>query len=233
MKKIGIAVFAIGVLALLGALNMSTTVWTEPRGSIGSGTWTPPRQVHNIGLMQERQNYILVSSLLIVVGLSLFLFARFGRDSNNSSQTAKLDTEKQNRQQEFVEKKIKHIPFEGAREVSNADYALFLTRFYSIEKNDVLGKLAADNKLFDSTEEVLAYCDQKYKEYVFQQEAVEREEAEKQARLAADRARVIETGRALGREYKRYGDGSFEFVNSFGAPRRFDSLDAAKEYFGD
>jgi hypothetical protein len=228
MRKIGIAVLAVGILALFGALNMSTTVWTEPLGSIVSGTWTLPRPIHNIGLMQERQNYILVSSLLIIVGLSLFLFSRFGHDSNNSSQAVKTDPEKQSGQQESSDKKIRHLPFEGAREVSNADYAFFLTRFYNIEKNDVLGKLAADNKLFDSTEEALAYCDQKYKQYV-QQEATEREEAEKQGRLATE---VIETGRAWGREYKKYGDGSFEFITIFGAPRRFESLDAAKEYFG-
>jgi len=52
-----------GIVFLLYALGMKTTVWTE----LGS--------VHNIGLLNERQNYVIISSLMILIGVILNITA--------------------------------------------------------------------------------------------------------------------------------------------------------------
>lgn len=62
MKKAGIVIIILGVIWVLIAYNMPTTV--------GEGF----REVHNIGLMEDRRNHIMLAGLTILVGVILFGF---------------------------------------------------------------------------------------------------------------------------------------------------------------
>lgn len=58
MKQFGYAILALGIVALLATLSMDT--------SVPSGTF---ERVNNIGLMQEKQNFLIVSALIVLIGV--------------------------------------------------------------------------------------------------------------------------------------------------------------------
>lgn len=60
----GVFIIALGVLGLFISFNMDTTVWS------GSS------QVNNIGLMNDKQNYIIVSSLTLLIGVIVTIFLK-------------------------------------------------------------------------------------------------------------------------------------------------------------
>ena len=68
MKAIGIVLLVLGALAFLIGFNMDTSVAT----TLGD------RRVHNIGLMNDRQNFIIFASVLAVIG-AIFV----GRSGSN------------------------------------------------------------------------------------------------------------------------------------------------------
>lgn len=76
MKKLGIFLIATGLVWGIVAFNMSTTVETGGQ-LIGSGEYSyrvPKGLVHNIGLIDQRRNHIIISAVLIVSGIILFGF---------------------------------------------------------------------------------------------------------------------------------------------------------------
>ena len=72
MKSLGIIALAIGVVGLLASLNMDTSV----ASTFGS-------RVYNVGLMNDKQNLLLVFAVLSVVGA---LFLVFGRRDEPTSE---------------------------------------------------------------------------------------------------------------------------------------------------
>jgi len=64
MRALGVISLAVGALMLLGALVMDVSV---PSG-LG--------RVNNIGLMAERQNYIIIGGILLIAGLIVFTLGR-------------------------------------------------------------------------------------------------------------------------------------------------------------
>lgn len=70
MRQMGIVLLVIGVVVVIFALSMDTTVPTE----MG-------RRVNNIGLIAESQSYGMVGGLIIIAGL---LMAIFGKRSDSS-----------------------------------------------------------------------------------------------------------------------------------------------------
>jgi len=84
MKTLGIVLLLLGGLWLLLAFNMDTTVSTEAR-SIG-GIEIPSMRVNNLGKMDERRNHLMLSSLLIVVGVILFVFGNSKQSDSAPSQ---------------------------------------------------------------------------------------------------------------------------------------------------
>lgn len=68
MKAIGIVLLILGALAFLIGFNMDTSVAT----TLGN------RRVHNIGLMNDRQNFIIFAAVLTVIG-AIFV----GRSGSN------------------------------------------------------------------------------------------------------------------------------------------------------
>jgi len=69
MKSLGLILLVLGILGLIVAFNMDTTVSTESQ-SIGD-IYIHSSRVYNIGLMEERRNYIILSCVGIVSGLLL------------------------------------------------------------------------------------------------------------------------------------------------------------------
>jgi hypothetical protein len=76
MKGIGILLIVIGVIWGVVAFTMTTTVETGGE-TFGSGQYSikvPKMKVHNLGLMEERRNHLMLSGFIILVGVLLFGF---------------------------------------------------------------------------------------------------------------------------------------------------------------
>lgn len=60
-RTVAITCVVLGVAGIVGALFMDTTV------SSGIG------RIHNIGLMNDQQNYLIVSGIVAIIGIILFV----------------------------------------------------------------------------------------------------------------------------------------------------------------
>ena len=82
MKQIGILLIAVGVFGLVAAVNMDTTLEVpgQPGRTVGFGefsTYIPPvpsQRVHNLGLMDQRRTWLVLSGFVFVGGLVLLGF---------------------------------------------------------------------------------------------------------------------------------------------------------------
>ena len=73
MKTLGIIILIIGILLGLYALNMDTSV--EVNYASGNSFGLPER-VNNIGLMNDKQNYLIFSGILSALGLVIILVTK-------------------------------------------------------------------------------------------------------------------------------------------------------------
>ena len=78
MKGWGGTLLIVGIFVLVAALGMDTSVAT----SYG--------RVNNLGLMKDQQNYILIGSLLVVVGLAMMLISRGSPDRDGSARPSQF-----------------------------------------------------------------------------------------------------------------------------------------------
>lgn len=78
MRGIGIIILAIGLMMGGYALTMNVGV-DVPAQDYGDGISTPAMQVANIDRMSQRQNYMIFSGILSMVGAILFGFGSMGR----------------------------------------------------------------------------------------------------------------------------------------------------------
>ena len=76
MKSLGVLILLIGIVGLVAAFGMDTSVDT------GFG------RVNNLGLMKDQQNYITVAALLVLIGIVLMVA------SSRSEQTSATDSTK-------------------------------------------------------------------------------------------------------------------------------------------
>jgi hypothetical protein len=70
MKLVGIIILAVGLLLSAYALTMDVGV-NVPAQDFGYGVATPAMRVANVDLMTQRQNYLIFSGILAVVGAIL------------------------------------------------------------------------------------------------------------------------------------------------------------------
>lgn len=89
MKGIGKLLLVIGVICAFIALNMNTTVETGSQ-FIGD-TYISSKKVPNIGKMDDRRNYLMLSALVIIAGVILFAVG--------SKQTSEKVAESENKRQ--------------------------------------------------------------------------------------------------------------------------------------
>lgn len=143
MKTLGQFLIAIGLVLGLVAFSMKTTVPIE--SSFIGGTYLPSREVNNIGLMDDRRNYLLTAGVLLIVGVQLLIGSRHKQSSPTTGTT---DANGQ-----FVTGQ-----FHGARDVTSDSYRLHLTRKYSIELNNTLGKYVVGDRLYASLEDALSFA---------------------------------------------------------------------------
>lgn len=73
MRSFGYLVLVVGMLCIVGALAMDVSV------SSGAG------RVNNIGLMAERQNFILIGGLMLLVGVIMAIAAWRQKGANDDS----------------------------------------------------------------------------------------------------------------------------------------------------
>ena len=69
MKIMSLGLVVLGLLLSLFALNMDTSVATETG-----------QRVNNLGLMDQRRNYLIVSGFVVMAGVVLIGFASLQRD---------------------------------------------------------------------------------------------------------------------------------------------------------
>ncbi len=146
MKKMGFVVLAIGILGLLFTLAMDTSVAT---GDFG-------RRVNNIGLMSDKQNLLIFFAVACVVG------ALFTASGWNQAPRQDPIEPARNNIAKFGTATAQQSLFDGRRDISLPGYQLFLTKRFSIEKNNTLDKFVIGNDVFDDLPMVLADADARY-----------------------------------------------------------------------
>jgi hypothetical protein len=70
MKKLGILLFCLGLVATILTLGMDTSV------EVGGG-----RRVHNLGLLGQQQNFLGISLVIAVIGILLIIFGAKAKNS--------------------------------------------------------------------------------------------------------------------------------------------------------
>jgi len=70
-----------GIIALVYSLSMDTSVSNSSGG-----------RIHNIGLMNEKQNFVIVSSLILLIGIIITIFRRLKSDSDTLRATIAPET---------------------------------------------------------------------------------------------------------------------------------------------
>jgi hypothetical protein len=69
LRSLGWCAILLGLVGLIASAAMDTSV--ESGGEYIAGTYLPTQRVQNLGLMNDKQNWILVSGILMVAGLGL------------------------------------------------------------------------------------------------------------------------------------------------------------------
>lgn len=96
MKKIGFFVLVIGLVGLIATLGMDTTV----ASSHGYD------RIHNIGLMNEKQNFLLVSVAIAIAGVVVLVFGYRSEPSGQSSNKVPVNTNQATRTCPFCAEQI-------------------------------------------------------------------------------------------------------------------------------
>lgn len=81
MRTFGVFLVFVGLIWAVVAFSMSTTITTDSE-TIGSGEYSvyvPSQTVHNIGLMEERRNHLILSGLTVLAGVILVGFGSMAR----------------------------------------------------------------------------------------------------------------------------------------------------------
>lgn len=147
MKPWGILIAICGGLWLLGALGMDTSVSTGMGG-----------RVQNIGLLADRQNYILISCLMLLVGIGMAVVG--GRSESAPAHPVKT----------------RAVEPPCDRDLTLDAYRLWLADRYGISRNDLFDRFVCEGKTFETLDAALHHADQLETNRV--QEAADRESLE-------------------------------------------------------
>ena len=88
MKSIGMLLIGVGLLLAGFALQMDTTVSTEPTNIAGISI--PAQRVVNLGLMDERRNFLMIAGVMVIAGVVVVSVNRsrnVGSDAVSSGST--------------------------------------------------------------------------------------------------------------------------------------------------
>jgi len=123
----------IGCVAGIGAFNMDTSV------SSGLG------RIHNLGLMDDRRNRLMIAGLLTIVGVIFFVTDK-GISQNAGPSVLPSGPDQTPRK------------FPTDRRLDSDEYQLYLVKTYAIEKNNTLEKYVVNGKLFASVDDALRHA---------------------------------------------------------------------------
>ena len=73
MKIAGYILIVIGIIGILFAFTMNVTATVPPK-DYGSGIKTEETKVNNVGLMDNRRNYLILSGIIVLSGVMLVGF---------------------------------------------------------------------------------------------------------------------------------------------------------------
>lgn len=130
VKAWGILLAICGGLWLLYALGMDTSV---PTGLGG--------RVQNIGLLADKQNYIMISCLMLAVGIGMAVIG----SRNDASAAAP------------TQQSINKPPCERNLELD--EYRLWLADRYAVSRNDLFDRFVCQGKTFETLDEALRHAD--------------------------------------------------------------------------
>jgi hypothetical protein len=168
MKGIGIVIAVIGSVLLVIAINFNTSLEVP-----GGGTYGIPSRVNNLGLMDERRNYMLVAGLLILCGV---LLIGFGSVKKASSE---IVPEKEN-------PLLKESPFtQGERALENDAYKIYLVKNYKVDFNETLKSHIFNDVIYKSIDDALVAVRD------FDIAKLKREEEEEAARRQWELAKTV------------------------------------------
>lgn len=139
MRELGSILAVVGGVFAVWALNMDVSV---PSGPYGFG------RVNNMGLMADRQNYLMLSIGAIIAGVVLYAL---GKGKIEVSTDTNI-TETKAPSQKTVEF------YDRERNIEEGSYKLYLVNKYNIQKNETLGQFVVGETLFDSLEKALGFA---------------------------------------------------------------------------
>ena len=157
-------------------------------------------RVHNIGLMQDRQNLQILGGIILLAGVLLIGFSAMRPRRDEEVQvTARPPAAPERRTPEPQQL------FDGQRDIAVPAYQLFLTKRFIIEKNNTLDKFVIGNDVFDDLPIALADADARYRQQLaelaaqklqLEREAsapAQREQAQAKQRWAQEELRRVES----------------------------------------
>lgn len=175
MRSIGIILTFIGVIWLLVAFNIDTSV-DVGTSILGSG------RVENLGLIAQRQNHLFVAGLLTLIGVLLIIFGGWSEAQNANSNLP---------ENALVPTKLQE-PAADERHLALDSYRLWLVEKYAIGRNDIFDRFVFDQHTFATLDDALGAA------HALEIEALrEIEKAEEVQRIEAEEQRLIAEERAL------------------------------------
>lgn len=155
MRTLGIVILIIGVILGIYALSMDTSVQVNSDGN----SFGLPERVNNIGLMNTKQNLIIVAGVLAIIGTLILIFKKSSTAEDQSLDTVKIAENPgshnksaigniETHQKTHIDEPIKVDPFETLRKlkesglISNSEYdekyKALVEAIQQKEKTDVL-----------------------------------------------------------------------------------------------
>lgn len=138
MKSIG------GMLMIVGGIFLFWSMFIFDT-SVSVNGYGFGQRVNNLGLMNDKRNYITVSGIMFLAGLIMFMFDKIQK---------KVDYDADGSAEQFNGSKSK-MSWSRLRDLKDDEYQIYLVKKYSIEKNDALGKIICNGKLFSNIEDAL------------------------------------------------------------------------------
>lgn len=169
MRVAGIFLIVVGIIWILIAFNMDTSV-ASGSDEFGNG------RVENIGLIAQRQSHLFVAGLTTLVGVLLTIWG--GRSGNHTALVPAPSLAHPN------------IEPPSERDLQQDSYRLWLAEKYSVKRNEVFDRFVIQHQTYPSLDEALAAAHANEVQAV--READEREESARIAReewLARDLVR--------------------------------------------
>lgn len=140
MRTLGISILIIGIILGIYALSMDTSVQVNYSGD----SFGLPDRVNNLGLMNDRQNYLIVAGVLLIIGTIISIFKK---SNNVEDPSIEMTLEKANvseKQNEIrKEEPIDKNPLETLRKLKES--GLITDSEYEEKHRSISNKVTEDD----------------------------------------------------------------------------------------